>query len=639
MTRWTDTSIVGGCYADDTRPFSVQDTVNYMVVYTEKAGTRSTSMLRGCPGFYEVADTGSSAPIRGIHNAEGALLVVSGDKLYSVDSKFNCTAVGTIPGVGRVRMDHNQVAGGNQVAIPTGQSGYVYDTRDGSLVQITDEGFPGAVTFGFADGYILGISPDRRRAFTSDIADALSYNTLDEYQAESAPDALVGQGVSHSEWWLFGERTTEIWADTGSSTGTWQRTSGTVIEVGAASPWAICNLDNSIFWLGSDGIVYRANGLTPLRISTFPVEQDISRCSLNTAFSFTFEDRGHKIFYLTFQDGRTWGYDVASQEWHRRESYGLKRWRLNDLVKWNGMWIGGDYANGKLYRLDWDVMHENGEIMERRRVTSVLSDSQNALIVNAIALSIDTGLPSVDAPLKIHGNAPNAAVGASYTYSGYVVTGGIKPYTVTIVAGTLPPGLTLAPSGLAISGTPTNEGVYDFTLQAVDARGKVARLADSITVFASQIITPTSTYRFKQVPNGDPADYSSPDYDDSAWDEGQTPAANEVPHPYAGTQGWPQVKNTNWDLNTSMWLRVSFSLPVVNDLVFEVFVDNYATVWVNGTKVLDRAGTIDTPSGPVFNHVVPVASDLLHNGVNSIVVLGEDYGTYSYLACRMSAAL
>lgn len=639
MTRWTDAAIVGGSYSDDTRPFSVQDTVNLIPVMAEAAGTRSVSMLRCAPGLVRYVDLGTNAPIRGSSNIEGLLLVVSGTTLFKINSNGTKVALGTIPGVGRVSMAHNQIAGGNQVAIANGQSGYVYDTVKGALAQITDDAFPGALTFDFVDGYITGIDPGRNFAYTSDLADAKAYSALDRYQAEGSPDKLMGQIVDHREWWLFGERTIEPYENTGQTTGTFQRASGTVIDVGAASPYCIAKMDNSVFWLGSDGIVYRANGYTPVRLSTFPIEQAIARSMTSSAFAFTYEDRGHKIFYLTFQDGQTWGYDVSSQLWHRRQSKGRNRWRINTLTNWNGMWIAGDFANGLLYRLDWQAMHEDGEILERRRITGVLQDSQNPIVISAIALVIDTGLPLVSVPMAIYGDAPNAAVGSSYSYGGYRLVGGTEPYATTIVAGALPPGLALASVGPSISGVPATDGVYNFTLQTTDARGETARLVDSITVFKSQIISPTATYRFKQVANDDKADYSAPDFDDSAWSVGQTPAASEVPHPYAGDQGWPQIKNTAWGLNTNMWLRASFTLTTVNDLVFEVFVDNYATVWVNGTKVLERAGTITTPSGPIFNHVVPVPAGLLHAGVNSIVVLGEDYGSYSYLACRMSVAL
>lgn len=548
MTRWTDAPIVGGSYSDDTRPFSVQDTVNYMVVYAEKDGTRSPKMLRGVPGFSEVADTGSAAPIRGMSNVEGLLLVVAGRTLYRVDTKYDCHVIGTIPGVGRVSMAHNQVTGGNQVAIANGLGGYVYDTRDGTLAQITDEGFPGAVSFNYLDSYILGLEPGRRFAFTSELADALSYNTLDQYEAESSPDALVGHAVNHREWWLMGERTIEIFANTGAETGTFQRTTGSGIEVGLASAFAKANLDNSLFWLGSDGVVYRANGYTPQRISTFPIEQAISRCNTKTAFAFTFEDKGHKVFYLTFQDGHTWGYDVASQEWHRRQSKGLDRWRINDLVKWNGRWIAGDYTNGKLYALDWDVQDEAGQTLEKMRVTGVLSDQQNAVIVNAIALVIDTGQPP-----------------ARYT---------------------------------------------------------------------KQVLTPTSVYKYKQVSSEDTNDYHDPAYDDSAWPSGPTPFCNEVPHPDGA--GWPQVKGTNWDLNTKMWLRGKFHVDAPFALTFVVFVDNYVTMWINGVLYLSPD---EGDTGEPYTHQVVVNASDLVAGQNSIAILGVDVGVYCYIACKMSGSV
>lgn len=459
MSRWSPFDFVGGAYSDDTRPFSVQDTVNYMVVPAEKAGTRAPAVLRCCPGLSDLVDTGTGAAIRGIHNAEGVLLVVAGTTLFRIDTKLNVHPVGTVPGVGRVSMAHNQITGGNQVAIANGQSGYVFNTKDNSFVQITDDGFPGAITFAYADSYILGIEPGRRFGFTSDLANALSYNTLDQYEAESSPDALVGQGVIFREWWMFGERTVEIWANTGAETGTWQRTPGTGMEVGAASPWCISNLDNSIFWLGSDGVVYRANGYSPQRISTFPIEQAISRCTLNTAFSFTYEDRGHKVFYLTLLDGHTWGYDVASQEWHRRESFDLSRWRLSDLVKWNGKWVGGDYVNGKLYELDWDVQTESADPLVRRRVTGVTQDAQNALIVQGLALVIDTGQPVKGAkvlppPFLLKGALPGAITGEPYS-GRLVASGGRDPITWSITTGALPPGLAIDPSTGIISGTPT----------------------------------------------------------------------------------------------------------------------------------------------------------------------------------------
>lgn len=392
MAKWKAAPVIGGAYSDDAKAWSCQDTVNYIPVMAEREGGRSPSLLRGVPGLVEFADLGTNAPIRGTHNVEGLLLAVSGNKLFKVAANGAATEIGTIPGVERVSMAHNQITGGNEVAIANGQSGYIYNTVTGDLTQITDEGFPGSISFDFCDGYIMGVEPGRRFAFHSMLAAAGDYNTLDRVEAEGSPDKIVGQIVTHREWWLFGERTVEPYNNTGAATSTFQRAGGTVIEIGAASRWAICQLDNAVIWLGNDGVVYRANGYIPVRISTHAIEQAISRCNLAQAFAFTFEDRGHAVFYLTFPDGQTWGYDAASGEWHRRQSDGLDRWRINALVNWNGVWIAGDYSNGRLYQLDWALQNEAGAILERRRVTGVLSDNQNPVNVNGVALVFDTGM-------------------------------------------------------------------------------------------------------------------------------------------------------------------------------------------------------------------------------------------------------
>src|SRR5208283_3064957 len=59
---------------------------------------------------------------------------------------------------------------------------------------------------------------------------------------------------------------------------------------------------------------------------------------------------------------------------------------------------------------------------------------------------------------------PNGNQNSSTAYSTTLLAyGGAQPYTWSITAGSLPPGLTLAPSTGVISGTPTTAGAYPFT--------------------------------------------------------------------------------------------------------------------------------------------------------------------------------
>ncbi len=68
--------------------------------------------------------------------------------------------------------------------------------------------------------------------------------------------------------------------------------------------------------------------------------------------------------------------------------------------------------------------------------------------------------------------------GAPYSSSA-VATGGTAPYTFSIIAGTLPAGLTLNASSGLISGTPTVFGVFSYKIQVKDSTGATANTGTS----------------------------------------------------------------------------------------------------------------------------------------------------------------
>jgi large repetitive protein len=88
---------------------------------------------------------------------------------------------------------------------------------------------------------------------------------------------------------------------------------------------------------------------------------------------------------------------------------------------------------------------------------------------------------------------PNATVGTPY--SGMIgVTGGTAPYSCVLVAGPLPPGLTLG-SGCLITGTPTASGTWDLTVTATDSSSPMKTITGpvSLTVLPSTLTLTLST--------------------------------------------------------------------------------------------------------------------------------------------------
>jgi hypothetical protein len=75
---------------------------------------------------------------------------------------------------------------------------------------------------------------------------------------------------------------------------------------------------------------------------------------------------------------------------------------------------------------------------------------------------------------------PPGQVGVAYSQQ-LTASGGTGAYTFTVLAGTLPAGLTLSSSGL-LSGTPTTMGSSPVTIQATDGSGCPGIIAHTIVI-------------------------------------------------------------------------------------------------------------------------------------------------------------
>jgi len=414
MRKWRPFPLPDGSYSDDTRPWSQQDVVNYLPTKAELPGARSGTKYVPVPGMTVFAKIGYG-PYRGMRDVEGKLFVVAGNRLFRIMTTGIAIPIGTIPGTARVSMTHNQVDGGNQLLIGTRDNSYLYDSTTDTLAAT---GIP-LQSVDFLNQRFLGIDSQRRFWRYSDLADGSSdaWNTLNNESAESSPDRIVGGIVAAGYWWAFGERTIEVFANAPSGNTTFSRL--VVIEKGCANAETIKRLNDTIIFLGSDFILYRMEGYNAIPISTKAQTEAFRQCDPAKALAYTYEDNGYLIYYLTFQDGQTWGYDITNQRWHRRQSFGLNRWRINALCKWNGDWYAGDYSNDTLYKLKWRYAYEGEDIFPRLIRSGVMHNNGNRMRVHGLKLLANTGLPeslpSVAQPIL---SAQHAAVDLVTTADG-----------------------------------------------------------------------------------------------------------------------------------------------------------------------------------------------------------------------------
>jgi len=367
-------------------------------------GGKTAGFFNRAPGlkFQQAIGTG---PIRALwaHQTNGSdFYVVSGIEFYKVTGLTSTpTLLGLVSGTGPVSIADN----GTQMFLACNPDGFIYNEVTNVFAKITDPDFPGAVTVGYLDGYFVFNEPNSQKVWVTELLDGTSVDPLDFASAEGSPDGLVAINVDHREAWLFGTDSIEVWYDAGLADFPLTRIQGAFNEIGCVAAFSIAKLDNALFWLGTDargqGIVYRANGYTGVRVSTHAIEYAIAQYgNLADAVAYTYQQEGHAFYVLTFPTGNaTWVYDVSTQAWHERAGWNtalgeFTRHRSNCQCNFGGNTIVGDFENGNIYTLDLDVYADNGGIQKWLRSWRALPTGQNNLKRSAhhsLQLDVESG--------------------------------------------------------------------------------------------------------------------------------------------------------------------------------------------------------------------------------------------------------
>jgi len=379
------TPILGSTYV--TRSVNAADArmVNLFPEIVPEAG-KEPAFLNRAPGL-KLLNTIGIGPIRGLwafSSNDTDAFVISGTELYKINTSYVATLIGTVAGTGPVSMADN----GTQLFIAANGPSYIYNNATNAFGPITDPDFPGAVTVCYLDGYFVFNQPNSQLMWITSLLDGTAINPLEFVSTEGSPDGLVAVVSNFREVWGFGTNSIEVWYDTGATDFPLQRIQGAFNELGCAAPYSVAKMDNGLFWLGRDrrgqGIVYRANGYTGVRISTHAVEWQIQQYSdLSDAIGYTYQQDGHSFYVLIFPSANTtWVYDAATQAWHERAGWdngAFTRHRSNCQMAFNNKIVVGDFQNGKIYAFDLEDYSDNDTVQKWLRTWRALPTGQNNL--------------------------------------------------------------------------------------------------------------------------------------------------------------------------------------------------------------------------------------------------------------------
>lgn len=389
--------IVGPTYQERSLPFDAQRSVNCYPVF-DKLGKEVAAMY-GTPGL-SLFSTAGTGPIRGAFStAADRAFVISGATLYEINSAGLATERGTLStSTGIVTIDEN----GQQMMIVDGTYGYIFTYSTDNFQQISDGDFPVAGTVTFIDGYFVVNEVGTGKFYISSLYDGLVWDPLDFATAESSPDDLLRPINAVGALWLFGTKTAEIWSNTGASSFPFERTAGGKMETGIYAANTAVATDNSVIWVGRDnygaGVVFRAQGYTPQRISTNPIERILQAAPTpETLRAYTYQEEGHPFYVITGGGMETTlVYDLSTQLWHERAYLGVDgefQPHLGECGMYAfGKTLVGSRINGEVYHMSLNFYSDNGNEIALERIYTYVSDEDKRIRYNRLEIGFETGV-------------------------------------------------------------------------------------------------------------------------------------------------------------------------------------------------------------------------------------------------------
>jgi hypothetical protein len=405
--------VAGPSYQSRSKPLSSQVTQNWYQQFDEKG--KDPFVLLPFPGLKLLGS--ATGKDRGFHRMAEILYQVKGTSLYEIDKLGNHTLRGSIPGTGRAIIADD----GINMFIVADLKVWKYTTDTNAITQVTDTNITGSNSVGFINNQFLytkggftivdGNQVGPGYTTVSNVGDGESASGLNVIGAESSPDALLRDYVYDETIYRFGVRTTEAWYNSGVGAPPIDRLQGRGFAVGLGALYSVSQSDQAFYWLGDDFAIYRARpGGSEERVSTDAISHELQKYSdVSDAVGNTFTFEGQNFYMITFPSGdKTFVMNekLGVNGWFELSSgvnspLESSRYQGQTIISAYGQNMVADADNGNVYKLDLDTYTNNGDALQRIRVTqSVNGDLLGAkgkrIQMSCIKIIMETGVGLID---------------------------------------------------------------------------------------------------------------------------------------------------------------------------------------------------------------------------------------------------
>ncbi len=399
---------IGPSYTAKSNTVADEECINLFAETNETPDAQTQRSYFGTPGLERINEFPES-PTRGSYEANGRVFFVSGTKLYELLSDFTFLERGTVGSDGKaVSIAFNSI----QLLIVSNGHAFNYELATDTLTDVTGSLVPpNPIQVVEADTYFIVIFADSNKFQISDPLDGTTWPGLQVNEVSVFPENITSISVNHRELWVFGQKHTQPYQDTGSD-NIFDVIPGALIEKGNAATFSTAKLDNSVFWVDEDERgargAWRSNGYTPQRISTHAVEIDLqSYDSIAGLVSYAYQDGGHLFWVLYVPDSSwSWVYDVGEQMWHKRAYWLNNVGPYTAHRSWNhvyafGKHIVGDWNSGIIYEMHMPIDHgdgsysfvtDNGNLIRRPRRSPTINNELNWMYHRSLTIDFATGL-------------------------------------------------------------------------------------------------------------------------------------------------------------------------------------------------------------------------------------------------------
>lgn len=312
----------GPTYQSESVNVDAQRAINVYPEIVESQQGRSPFALYTRPGLAIAVTLAGESSVPALFSQNGRMFA-AGIRLWEILP--NLTAVDRGPlnpsmaGPGSVFITANQ----NQLLILSNGLLYLMDLTTNILTPVNMAQFNDKLSkIEFIDSFFIATQRNSQTFYTSDPLNGLVWQAVNAEQVSLITDFISSMIVSHRDLWMMGNKASIVYGNTGAALAPFAPISGAFVEQGNVALASPVRADNSIFWVGLDGlgnmVAWRANAYTPVRVSNHAIENAWAQYgTVSDLVSYSCQFNGHIWWVLYFPTANaTWVYDVSTNMWH-----------------------------------------------------------------------------------------------------------------------------------------------------------------------------------------------------------------------------------------------------------------------------------------------------------------------------------